>query len=150
MPADGLLIRPLRADERGLWEPLWNAYLAFYETAPRPEVSDAAWRRIHDTTEPIFALGAFADGKLVGIAHYLFHRSFWTVGDYCYLQDLFVAEAARGQGAGEALIDAVERAARAAGASRMHWLTREDNHRARALYDRLAERSGFIQYRKIF
>ena len=77
-------------------------------------------------------------------------RSCWTIGDYCYLQDLFVAEGARGRGLGRALILAVEQLARAAGASRLYWLTHETNAVARALYDRLAERSGFIQYRKLF
>jgi GNAT superfamily N-acetyltransferase len=83
-------------------------------------------------------------------AHYLFHRSCWSVGDYCYLQDLFVADDMRGHGAGRALIAAVEQAARAAGASRVYWLTKEDNFAARALYNKVAERSGFIQYRKLF
>ena len=108
------------------------------------------WARLHDPAEPMGALGAYVDGKLCGIAHYIFHRSCWSIGDYCYLQDLFVAEAARGRGLGRALIAAVEETARAAGASRIHWLTHETNADARALYDKLAERSGFIQYRKLF
>ena len=85
------VIRPLRPDERAEWEPLWNGYLTFYETSLPKEVSDATWARLHEASEPMFALGAYADGRLVGIAHYLFHRSCWTIGDYCYLQDLFVA-----------------------------------------------------------
>jgi len=113
-------------------------------------VTDVIWSRIHDPAEPMFALGAYVQGKLTGITHYLFHRTFWTAGDYCYLQDLFVAESARGLGIGAALIAAVENDARARGASRVHWLTREENAVARGLYDKLAERSGFIQYRKIF
>lgn len=145
-----LHVRPLRPDERAAWEPLWHGYLTFYESSVPAEVTEIAWRRMHDPAEPMFGLGAYAGGALVGIVHYLFHRSFWTIGNYCYLQDLFVSEAARGKGAGRALIQAVEQAAREAGASRVHWLTKEDNHTARALYDTLADRSGFIQYRKLF
>jgi GNAT superfamily N-acetyltransferase len=149
MSPPDLTIRPIRPDERAAWEPLWRGYLTFYESSQTPETMDVTWTRIHDPAEPMFALGAERDGRLVGIVHYLFHRSFWTVGNYCYLQDLFVSPEARGTGAGRALIEAVEREARAAGASRVHWLTKEDNHTARALYDRLAARSGFIQYRKV-
>ncbi len=150
MSGGAILIRPLRPDERAAWEPLWNGYLTFYETAVSRDVTDTAWRRMHDPAEPMFGLGAYANGALVGIVHYLFHRSFWAIGNYCYLQDLFVAESARGKGAGRQLILAVEQAARAAGASRVHWLTKEDNRAARALYDTLADSPGFIQYRKLF
>ena len=149
-PPSDLVIRPLGPDERGAWEPLWQGYLTFYESQVSPETTDVLWQRLHDPDEPMFVLGAFSGGRLVGIVQYLFHRSCWTIGDYCYLQDLFVVPEARGLGAGRTLIEAVEKAARAHGASRMHWLTKEDNHAARALYDTLADRSGFIQYRKLF
>jgi GNAT superfamily N-acetyltransferase len=98
----------------------------------------------------MFALGAYAGDALKGIVHYLYHRSMWTVGNYCYLQDLFVDPSARGLGLGRALIEALYAEAKKAGASRVYWLTQEDNATARALYDKLADRSGFIQYRKIF
>lgn len=150
MPQPDLVIRLLRPDERESWEPFWQAYLTFYESSVSPETTDVLWTRLHDEQEPMFVLGAFHDGRLIGIVHYLFHRSCWSIGDYCYLQDLYVSEAARGLGAGRALIEAVEQAARQKGASRVYWLTKEDNHTARALYDRLADRSGFIQYRKLF
>ena len=143
-------IRPIGPDERAAWEPLWNGYLTFYESSVAPEVSDVLWQRLHDPAEPMHVLGAYRAGRLIGIAQYIFHRSCWTIGDYCYLQDLFVAPEARGSGAGRALIAAVENDARKAGASRIHWLTKEDNHSARALYDKMADRSGFIQYRKLF
>jgi GNAT superfamily N-acetyltransferase len=144
------VVRPLQLSDRSAWEPLWRAYLAFYETTQEPDAMDVAWQRLNDPAEPMFGFGAHVDGRMRGIVHYLFHRSFWTIGDYCYLQDLFVAETVRSMGIGRALIEAVYQRARAAGASRVYWLTQESNATARALYDKLAQRSGFIQYRKIF
>jgi GNAT superfamily N-acetyltransferase len=148
--AGGIVIRPVGANERAAWEPLWKGYLDFYRASVPKEVYDATWARLHDSAEPMHLLGGYVDGRLLGIVHYIYHRSCWTVGDYCYLQDLFVAEQARGHGLGRALIEAVYDEARSAGASRVHWLTMEDNATARALYDTLADRSGFIQYRKLF
>ena len=147
-------IRALLASDRAAWKPLWDGYLRFYGTSAGPGVTDTTWARIHDPAEPVNALGAFTPGddgseRLVGIVHYIFHRSTWTVGPYCYLQDLFTAEEARGRGAGRALIEAVYARAAEAGASRVHWLTHESNSTARTLYDTLAERPGFIQYRKL-
>jgi GNAT superfamily N-acetyltransferase len=98
----------------------------------------------------MFLLGAYVDGKLTGIVQYLFHRSTWTPANYCYLQDLFVSEDARGLGVGRALIEAVYEKAKAAGASRVHWLTQTGNAQARILYDQVADNSGFMQYRKLF
>jgi len=144
---ESLGIRPLAAGDHGAWLPLWQGYQRFYRTEIAPEVTARTWERLLDPGEPMHALGAEHGGRLIGIAHYLFHRSSWTVGDYCYLQDLFVDEAARGLGAGRALIEAVSAAAKEAGASRVYWLTAEDNP-ARALYDQVARYSGFIQYRR--
>jgi GNAT superfamily N-acetyltransferase len=129
---------------------LWKGYQAFYDVALSDETTAVTWARLHDPAEPMHILGAYVGGRLAGIVHYLFHRSCWSIGNYCYLQDLFVAEEARKLGIGRALIAAVEREARAAGASRVYWLTQESNATARALYDQVADRSGFIQYRKIF
>lgn len=143
-------IRPLRLDERADWEPLWRGYLDFYNTSVSRETYDTTWARLHDPKEPMGLLGAYIDGKLLGIVHYLYHRSCWTIGDYCYLQDLFVAKEARGHGLGRALIEAVYKTAQEAGASRVHWFTHETNATARVLYDQLATAPGYIQYRKLF
>jgi GNAT superfamily N-acetyltransferase len=148
--SDEIEIRRLRADERVDWEPLWRGYLEFYNTSVPPQTYDTTWARLHDPAEPMGLLGATIGGKLQGIVHYLYHRSCWTIGNYCYLQDLFVAKEARGRGLGRALIEAVYRQAKADGASRVHWLTHETNTQARSLYDTLADRPGFIQYRKLF
>ena len=145
-----LEIRPLRLDERAEWDVLWKGYLDFYKTSVPRETYDTTWARLHDPAEPMFLLGGTVDGRLSGIVHFLYHRSCWTTGNYCYLQDLFVAEGVRKVGLGRALIEAVYTEARAAGASRVYWLTHETNTTARALYDTLADRPGFIQYRKLF
>jgi GNAT superfamily N-acetyltransferase len=144
----GVVVRQPGPGERAEWERRWQAYLAFYETELPPAVTDNTWTRLHDPEEPLFVLGAYLDGKLAGIAHYLFHRTNWSISDVCYLQDLFVDPAARQHGIGRALIDAVADKAREAGASRLYWMTHETNATARSLYDKLAERSGFIQYRR--
>lgn len=144
-----LEVRPLAPADREDWEPLWAGYQAFYQVQIPAETTDATWRRLQDPQLPMHALGAFQGGRLVGIVHYLFHHSTWTTGPYCYLQDLFTAPEARGQGAGRALIEAVAAAAQAAGASRVYWLTHESNAQAMALYDQVAARSGFVQYRRL-
>ena len=144
------VIRPVGADERAAWEPLWTGYLEFYKTTVPKQIYDTTWARLQDETEPMYLFGAYVDGRLLGIVHFLYHRSCWTIADYCYLQDLFVAEDARKLGLGRALIEAVYAEARKAGASRVYWLTHETNAAARSLYDKLADRSGFIQYRKLF
>ena len=146
---DKVVIRPISENEREAWNPLWAGYLAFYKTTLPQEISDLAWDRFHDPEEPIFALGGYINGELMGIAHYLFHRSTWAPHRYCYLEDLFVAEAARGQGLGRELIEAVYERAQAANASRVYWLTQSSNTQARILYDRVADNLGFIQYRKV-
>jgi GNAT superfamily N-acetyltransferase len=142
-------IRPLTPADRAAWEPLWAGYQAFYQTAIPAATTEATWRRFHEPEAPMYALGAFGGERLLGIVHYLYHLSTWTSGPYCYLQDLFTAPDARGQGVGRALIEAVAAAAQAAGASRLYWLTHETNAQAMALYEQVAARSGFVQYRRM-
>ena len=142
-------IRLARPDEFAQWLPLWQGYQRFYKTDIAEDVTALTWRRFHDTTEPMHCAVAEIDGRLVGLVHYLYHRSCWTTGDYCYLQDLFCAEDRRGTGIGRALIEHVYAAAAAAQAARVWWLTHESNQSAMLLYDRIADKSGFVQYRKV-
>lgn len=145
---DGIEIRAVGKDERAAWEPLWKGYQEFYKVALAPPTTDTTWARLHDADEPMHLLGAYRDGALLGIVHYIFHRSTWSEGGYCYLQDLFVAQEARGLGLGRALIEAVYAKAREAKVGRVYWLTHETNYFGRMLYDGVAENLGFIQYRK--
>lgn len=146
-----MIVRPVERPDFERWLPLWNGYNAFYgregPTRLPDEVTRTTWARFFDSYEPVHALVAERDGQILGLTHYLFHRSTTHVDAVCYLQDLFTAEAARGLGVGRALITAVYERAKAAGSPRVYWLTHETNATAMALYDRVAEKSGFVVYR---
>lgn len=147
-----LTIRPVVRSDYDQWLPLWDGYNTFYgrsgKTALDPVITQTTWTRFFDTYEPVNALVAESDGRLIGLTHYIYHRSCITIEPTCYLQDLFTTEAARGKGVGRALINEVYRLASLAGSSRVYWLTHETNHTAMKLYDQVAERSGFVVYRK--
>jgi len=143
-----LRIRAVFPSDHGQWEALWLGYQTFYKTKIPAQTTEITWARFFDSNEPMYALVAEEEGALIGLVHYLFHRSTWTAGPYCYLQDLFTLETARGKGVGRALIEAVYAAANREGASRVYWLTHETNAEARKLYDKVAQNLGFVQYRK--
>jgi GNAT superfamily N-acetyltransferase len=142
------LVRAPRAEDRPSWEALWQGYLRFYRARLDPGVTATTWARLLDPAEQPHGLVAEHEGRLVGLATWLFHRSSWSLTHCCYLEDLFVAPEARGQGAGRRLIEAVYAAADAAGASSVYWQTQEFNVDGRALYDTLARRTSFIIYRR--
>ena len=148
-----VVVREVGHEDRAEWEQLWAGYNAFYGRSgatalPAPVVA-TTWQRFFDPAEPVHALVAEAGGGLVGLAHYLFHRSTIQIEPTCYLQDLFTAEQARGLGVGRALIQAVYDRASLAGAPRVYWQTHETNDGAIRLYNKVAERSGFVVYRKL-
>jgi len=144
-----LTLRPVSQADHSAWLSLWQDYQRFYETEISADTSTVTWRRLLDPDEPMHVVLAWHGAQAVGLVHYIYHRSCWTTGDYCYLQDLFVDETLRATGVGRALIQHVYAEAHAAGASRVHWLTQEHNSTAMQLYDRIAERSGFVQYRRL-
>jgi len=152
MPGD-VSIRAVTRQDYEQWLPLWDGYNAFYgragATALSPDITAMTWARFFDAYEPVHALVAERGGKLLGLTHYLFHRSTTLIEPTCYLQDLFTNEAARGKGVGRALIAGVYERARRAGSSRVYWQTHETNQTAMLLYDKVAERSGFVIYRKL-
>jgi GNAT superfamily N-acetyltransferase len=143
-------IRPIVRDDYPHWLPLWQGYQRFYQTVIPDDVTKTTWERFLSNTEPMHAAIAWDGEQAVGMVHWIYHRSCWTKGDYCYLQDLFVDTAQRGAGVGRALIESVYAHAERAGASRVYWLTQEGNAQARQLYDRIANCSGFVQYRHLF
>jgi GNAT superfamily N-acetyltransferase len=148
-----LTIRPVARNDYDRWLPLWNGYNAFYgrsgATALAPEITAMTWARFFDGYEPVHALVAERGGELLGLTHYLYHRSTTAIEPSCYLQDLFTNEAARGKGVGRALVHGVYEQARLAGSPRVYWLTHNTNHTAMQLYDKVAEHSGFVVYRKL-
>ncbi len=145
-------IRPLTTRDFAQWQVLWDAYNAFYQrlgpTAVASDITRTTWSRFFDAAEPVHALVAESGGILQGLTHYIFHRSTVPIGPNCYLQDLFTTPDTRGRGVGRALIEAVYEQARVAGSARVYWQTDETNHQAMRLYDQVAERSGFMVYRK--
>jgi GNAT superfamily N-acetyltransferase len=141
------IVRAIERTDHAQWTPLWRGYLDFYRTQWSDEVANATFARMFDPLEPVHALVAERGDQLIGLAHYLFQRSTWLLNSQCYLQDLYVSEAIRSRGVGRALIAAVVDAAREAGATRVFWNTQETNAVARRLYDKVGERTGFIQYR---
>ena len=147
-------VRVVTPEDYNQWLPLWEGYNAFYgrtgPTALSPEITRMTWSRFFDAYEPMHALVAESGGELLGLTHYLFHRSTISIAPICYLQDLFAAESARGKGIGRALINSVYDQAKLAGANRVYWQTHETNHTAMQLYNKVAERSGFLVYRKLF
>jgi GNAT superfamily N-acetyltransferase len=153
MPSE-LTIRSVSRQDYDQWLPLWDGYNAFYgrsgATALAPEITKMTWARFFDAYEPVHGLVAESGGQLLGLTHYLFHRSTTTIAPTCYLQDLFTNETARGKGVGRALIEAVYQQARLAGSPRVYWQTHETNLTAMQLYDKVAERSGFVVYRQLF
>jgi GNAT superfamily N-acetyltransferase len=147
-----MIIRAVERADFEQWLPLWQGYNAFYgrsgDTALAGDITHMTWARFFDAYEPMHALVAESGGRLVGLTHYLFHRTTIRIEPTCYLQDLFTVEEQRGTGVGRALISAVFEQARLAGCARVYWLTHESNATAMKLYDRLARLSGFVVYRK--
>jgi GNAT superfamily N-acetyltransferase len=147
-PAKPLVVRPIAEGDFDQWLPLWTGYNTFYKRTLPDAVTRTTWARFLDPQEPMHALVAEQDGQLLGLVHYLFHRATAVVENWCYLADLFTNQAARGKGVGRTLIEAVYEAGRQAGCSRVYWQTHETNAVAQVLYNGVAERSGFIVYRK--
>ncbi|RIX74842.1 GNAT family N-acetyltransferase [Acidovorax cavernicola] len=145
-----LLIRPPTPEDFAAWKPLWDGYNAFYgregPTALPEAITQVTWQRFFDPYEPVHALVAERDGQLVGLVHYLFHRSTNRIEPNCYLQDLFTQSSERGQGVGRQLIEGVYEQVRRAGAHRVYWQTHTTNAAGRMLYDKMAKHEGFIVY----
>ncbi|BBP56554.1 GNAT family N-acetyltransferase [Pseudomonas sp. St316] len=141
-------IRRVSADDHAAWLPLWQAYLRFYNTELPEAVSQSTWQRLLDDREPTHGALAWNGDTAVGLVHFIYHRSNWSIENSCYLQDLLVAEHTRGSGVGRQLIEFVYATAKADGCCKVHWLTHETNATAIQLYERIAERPGYIQFRK--
>lgn len=148
-----IVIRPVQREDFFAWKQLWDGYNTFYgrsgPTALSEEIIRTTWSRFFDAYEPMHAIVAEEAGELLGLAHFLFHRSTIQLAPSCYMQDLFTVAAARGKGVGRALINAVYERAGQAGSPRVYWQTHESNTTAMQLYDKVAERSGFVVYRKM-
>lgn len=146
-----MTIRFIEANDFETWLTLWKGYQEFYQSWIDDQVTRSTFSRFLSEQEPVYCLVIEDESqKIIGFVHYIFHRSTWSEGNYCYLQDLFVDPAQRASGIGRKLIEEVYKIAEEKKCSRVYWLTQETNYQARMLYDRIADNSGFIQYRKLF
>ena len=146
---NALTIRPLRPEDRDQWAEMWRDYLAFYETkVPDSTFQSTFARLLGDDPNDFSCFVADLDGQLLGLTHYLFHRHAWKEESVCYLQDLYARPEARGTGVGRALIEAVYEEADRQKAPSVYWLTQENNHTARKLYDRIGKLSPFLKYQR--
>ncbi|MGN8259083.1 N-acetyltransferase family protein [Pseudomonas sp. SMSB3] len=141
-------LRPVSTHDHAAWFDLWQAYLRFYQTELAQDVTISTWQRLLEPSEPTHSTLAWVDGRAVGMVNFIYHRSNWSIENSCYLQDLYVDSGQRGLGIGRQLIEHVYAQAKADGCSKVHWLTHQTNATAISLYEQVAERSGFIQFRK--
>ncbi len=140
-------IRPIEPRDESRWRELWDAYTRFYEREPSNALTASTWQRIFDPSVPVHAIVAEdAEAGVLGIANYLTHESTSALSPVCYLQDLFVDPLWRGGGVGGLLIDWLVEEMAEQGWSRLYWHTKEDNYRARGLYDKYVRESGFLRY----
>lgn len=147
--ATDIVLRPLTREDHDAWLPLWRGYQEFYKVNIADDVSATTFARLLDPQEPMNCTLAWQGSRAVGLVHYIQHRSTWTTGNYCYLQDLFTASDIRGGGIGRKLIEHVYDVAKKAGCARVYWLTHETNDVAMKLYDQVADKPGFVQYRRV-
>ncbi|MEO8650802.1 MAG: GNAT family N-acetyltransferase [Hyphomicrobiaceae bacterium] len=143
-------IRRLESKDKPAWLPLFKGYIEFYKSNVADDVIDMTWSRLLSGAEgaPLGFVAVGDDDVPIGLAHVVFHRSTWSPTWYCYLEDLFVDPNARGKDVGRRLIEQVYAEADARGATRTYWATQESNYRARSLYDQLATKTPFLQYRR--
>ena len=157
-----MILRDAEPADRAAWDGLWQGFLDYYETTLDPAITDFTWTRLMDKASPMKMRLAVqgADVRvsdirasdirvsgILGFAIHQHHPSTWVMGDDCYLEDLFVAPQARGQGIGRALIADLQVLARARGWNRLYWHTNEANATARKLYDSFVRSDGHIRYR---
>lgn len=141
-------VRNLKEEDFPKWLELWKGYQSFYKVEIKSSVSEVTFKRLLNTDENMYCLVVEENGLLIGMVHYIYHRSTWTEGNYCYLQDLYVTPSERSKGLGRKLIECVYTEAVKNNIARVYWLTHETNYPGRSLYDDVADNAGFIQYRK--
>ena len=140
-------VRPIEQRDRPQWQVLWAGYLDFYEVVLDAATTQVLWSRLFDPASTVHGLVAEgADGTAIGLCHYILHANTWEIAPVCYLEDLYVQPGERARGVGAALIDDLRARMGREGWSRIYWMTREDNYRARGLYDRFTKRDAFVRY----
>lgn len=144
--SEAVVIEPAQPGDEAEWRRLWAGYNAFYEAEVPADVTARTWQRILDPASPVLGRVVRREGKLAGFSIAVLHEGTWVTAPICYLEDLFVDPASRGEGIGRRLIADLVRLGKEEGWSRLYWHTRQDNP-ARRLYDTFVKADDFVRYR---
>lgn len=147
MHDQAIQVAPIQQQDYQQWLEHWKGYQTFYQVELSNDITQITWNRFFDPNVPMHCAVAKDGEQILGFVHFLFHLSTWSITNYCYLEDLFVAPSARGKHIGKQLIEYVQKQANLENCSRLYWHTQETNHTAQKLYDWIAHKSGMIQYR---
>lgn len=146
--SDTIIVRAPQAADEAQWMQLWAQYLEFYNTDIPGAVTDATWARIIDNDDQTLGGLVAQSGteNVAGFLNYVIHPNTWSQAPVCYLEDLFVTADSRGRGLARAMIEHLASIGRQAGWARIYWHTARDNVSAQVLYNKLAERTGWVRY----
>ena len=142
-----IMVRPVAVEDRAEWTRLYAAYAEFYGSDQTPEMRETVFSWLVDDNHASSGLVAGdSSGRLVGLAHYRPFARPLAASTGVYLDDLLVDPGYRGSGAARQLLDTVAGIAKANGWSLVRWITRDDNYRARNLYDKVATHTNWVTY----
>ncbi|MFI8418454.1 GNAT family N-acetyltransferase [Serratia sp. NPDC078593] len=143
-----VVVRRVSGGDKLQWAALWQGYLHFYRADIPAAITDETFIRLTCEQQVYGLVAEDQDGNLLGLMNLIFHPSTWSLVGYCYIEDIYVSPAARGQNVSEKLFAQAYQLAEERECDRVYWMTQEYNAPARSLYDKVGQRSSFIVYKR--